>query len=51
MRRAGRRAVPLFQFVETLDDLGPAAVGDAVVEHRLQELREDDICVLAVRLA
>jgi serine phosphatase RsbU (regulator of sigma subunit) len=39
-------------FVETLRDLSPRAVCDAVLDWRLgYGRREDDICVLAVRLA
>jgi serine phosphatase RsbU (regulator of sigma subunit) len=38
-------------YVETLTDLSPQAVCDAVLSWRLAYRREDDICVLAVRLA
>ena len=39
-------------FVETLEDLSPQALCEAVLEWRLgYGRREDDICVLAVRLA
>jgi hypothetical protein len=39
-------------FVDALEDLSPNAVCDAVLEWRLAHgRREDDICLLAVRLA
>ena len=41
----------LLEFVEGLEDLSPAALCDQVLQWRLGAAgREDDICLLAVRV-